>query len=77
MRQTHTYALLEVPAELYDFVAKHMVEVGYDHVFAEANGPIKVGGDNGPIDMQGVALTRGPDALYIGAEIRRLGLQGD
>ena len=46
IRQTHTYAELLVPAEVYDVVARKLREAGYDHAFME----------DGTIDMHGIGL---------------------
>lgn len=43
---TYTYALMEVSQQTYDEIAKKMHEAEYDHVF----------GDEGEIDMHGIAL---------------------
>lgn len=43
---THTYAVLPVPKEFYDFVENFLKEAGYEHAFLE----------NGCIDMHGIAL---------------------
>lgn len=48
IRQTHTYAELEVSAQAYDEIAKLLRDAGYDHVFM----------DGGAIDMHGIGLTR-------------------
>src|SRR5687768_10458814 len=50
LRQTHTYAELEVSAAAYDEVADKLKAAGYDHAFQD-----------GVIDMHGIALTRGPE----------------
>ncbi len=53
IRQTHTYAELEVSAEAYAEIAEKLLKAGYDHVF-EFSG---VGIENrGAIDMHGIAL---------------------
>lgn len=49
LRQTHTFAELEVSEEVYEEVAKLLREAGYWHVFM----------DNGAIDMHGIGLTKG------------------
>jgi hypothetical protein len=59
LRSTHTFVELEVPAELYDFVTKAMIDADYGHVFEVGSKP-EPGKDSGPIDMHGIALTRGP-----------------
>jgi hypothetical protein len=58
MRTTHTFVELEVPAEFYDFVIKAMLDADYHHVFEVGTTP-EPGKDSGPIDMHGIALTRG------------------
>jgi hypothetical protein len=45
---THTYALLDVSPAAYDEIAAKLREAGYDHAF----------GDEGEIDMHGIALGR-------------------
>lgn len=52
MRQTHTYALLEISAEAYDEIAGKLRAAGYGHAF----------GSKGEIDMHGIAVTRGERA---------------
>ncbi len=46
MGGTRTYALLEVPQELFDLVKGRMIDAGYEHA---------INGDE--IDMHGIALT--------------------
>lgn len=46
LRQTHTYVVMNVTRGTYDEVARKMRDAGYDHVF----------GEDGEIDMHGVAL---------------------
>jgi hypothetical protein len=58
LRSTHTFVELEVPAALYDFVARAMIDADYRHVFQGRATP-EAGRDCGPIDMHGIALTRG------------------
>lgn len=65
---SHTYALLEVSAEAYDEIAAKLREAGYDHAF----------GEEGEIDMHGLALTRGsqqrpPTAGACGGQLDRHG----
>lgn len=49
LRQTRTYAVLEVPDALYQFVHDKLEKAGYDHTFDEHGGkPV--------IDMSGIAL---------------------
>lgn len=57
LRQTHTYAELEVSAETYAEVATKLLAAGYDHVF-ELTGPTGGNGieHRGAIDMHGLAL---------------------
>jgi hypothetical protein len=45
---THTYVTLEVSAATYKEIADKLREAGYDHAF----------GDEGEIDMHGIALVR-------------------
>jgi hypothetical protein len=47
IRQTHTYATLEVSKTVYDEIAALLRAAGYDHVFM----------DDGAIDMHGIGLT--------------------
>ena len=47
LRQTHTFATLEVSQSTFDEIEKKMCEAGYDHVFID-----------GLIDMHGLALER-------------------
>ncbi len=53
MTGTYTYALLEVPRELYDLVRAKLREAGY---------PVPVGA-SAPLDMHGLALTPDPKIL--------------
>lgn len=48
-QQTHTYATLDVPRDLYEFVKVALATAGYGHALPNAN--------DGPIDMHGIALT--------------------
>jgi hypothetical protein len=48
LRQTHTYAELEVSKAAYDEIAVLLRRAGYNHVFME----------DGTIDMHGIGLTR-------------------
>lgn len=50
MRSTHTYAILEVPLEVYNQIRKQLEEAGYGHAFHRGNN------DDEVIDMQGIAL---------------------
>lgn len=50
MTYTHTYVVLEVSAATYDEIASLLRDAGYDHVF----------GDDGEIDMHGLALAKEP-----------------
>lgn len=52
LRQTHTYATLDVSASAYDEIAASLREAGYDHVFME----------DGAIDMHGIALVKDRNA---------------
>lgn len=51
IRQTHTYAVLELTKAAYDEIASKLRDAGYTHAF----------GENGVIDMQGIGV-----ALYEG-----------
>jgi len=46
---THTYVKMLLSAEAYDEIAANMRVAEYDHAF----------GDEGEIDMHGIAVTRG------------------
>lgn len=48
VRQTHTYAELELSKAAYDEIAKKLRDAGYDHAFME----------DGTIDMHGIGVTR-------------------
>lgn len=50
IRQTHTYATLEVSEACWNEVAAKLREADYGHVFC--------GPDNGEIDMHGIALVK-------------------
>lgn len=54
VKQTHTYAELEVSAEAYAEIATKLVEAGYSHVFELSGNGIT---NRGAIDMHGLALT--------------------
>jgi len=47
LRQTHTFATLEVSQAVFDEIEKKLREAGYDHAFVD-----------GLIDMHGIALER-------------------
>lgn len=53
IRQTHTYALLEVSAEAYAEIAAKLIAAGYDHVFENSGKGVE---HRGAIDMHGPAL---------------------
>lgn len=61
VRTTYTFATLDVPPALYDLVVQKLIEAGYDHAFEVGTLTI-AGKDCGPIDMHGIALTRGTDS---------------
>jgi hypothetical protein len=46
---THTYALLQISATAYEEIAQRLRAAGYAHAF----------GDEGELDMHGIALVRG------------------
>ena len=46
MRTTYTYAVIDVPRDVYDLLARIMHDNGYDHVID----------DEGNIDMSGFAI---------------------
>lgn len=58
LRQTHTYAELELSAAAYDEIAAKLMAAGYQHCFP-------VGYEHNPgdgaIDMHGLAVTRAPE----------------
>ena len=54
IRQTHTFAVLEVPAYFYRFVRNALVEAGYDHAILNEEGEV--------LDMHGIALRAKPPA---------------
>jgi hypothetical protein len=72
IRATHTYVELEAPPAPYDFVVAKMIEAEYGHVFDGGVTP-EAGKDCGPIDMQGLALTRGEAAVSAPADCCRTG----
>jgi len=43
---THTYALLDIPQEMYDYIRGRMQDAGYEHAI----------GEGGELDMHGIAL---------------------
>lgn len=49
-RQTHTFATLDVPRQLYEYVKDALLAAGYEHALERGN-------PDGPIDMHGIALT--------------------
>lgn len=50
MKQTRTYALLEISFAAYQEIAKKLKDAGYDHAFMK----------NGHIDMHGIAVSSAP-----------------
>lgn len=52
IRSTYTVATLEVPANVWEFVAQKLREAGYDHVFSL---------DGKMIDMTGIGLVAYPN----------------
>jgi len=50
VRQTHTYALLELSKTAYDEIAAKLRAAGYDHAFID-----------GAIDMHGLAVVVDPN----------------
>lgn len=48
LRQTHTYALLEISEAAYEEIAGKLREAGYGHAF----------GEDGEIDMHGIAVIK-------------------
>lgn len=56
IRQTHTYAELEVSAAAYDEIAAKLKAAGYDHAFMSGE---DVNG-HATIDMHGIGITRMP-----------------
>jgi hypothetical protein len=53
IRQTHTYAVMEVSRATYDEIARKLTEAGYDHAFIEDS-------DGVALDMHGIALLPNP-----------------
>ena len=53
---THTYVVLELSPAAYDEIAGKLRAAAYDHAF----------GDDGEIDMHGIAVKREPGGLTIG-----------
>jgi len=51
---TRSYAVLEVPAEVYDKIRELLVEAGYEHTFHINRTPRSL--DEEVIDMNGIAL---------------------
>lgn len=56
LRQTHTFAELEVSPRTYDEIAVKLRVAGYDHAFVADS-------TNGGIDMHGIGLTRAAENL--------------
>lgn len=54
LRQTHTFAELEISAAAYDEIKQKLQDAGYDHAFID-----------GAIDMHGIGLTKGSEAVSI------------
>lgn len=52
MRQTHTFATLELTPAAYDEIRTKLTAAEYQHTFM----------DDGAIDMHGIGVTRGPEA---------------
>lgn len=52
IRQTHTYAILEIPEEAYNFIHSHLENVGYQHTFHKDSQHGEV------IDMHGIAVAK-------------------
>lgn len=50
IRQTRTYAILEVEPEIYNKIRKLLEDAGYGHAFHRGNN------DDEVIDMDGIAL---------------------
>jgi hypothetical protein len=48
VRQTHTYAELELSPAAYEEISRKLREAGYDHAFM----------DDGAIDMHGIGVTK-------------------
>lgn len=56
--QTHTYAILEVPSDVYESIAWRLREAGYIHVFMQ----------DGEIDMHGIAIQKEPVTIMINTD---------
>jgi len=50
IKQTHTYAKLELSSDAYDEIKEKLVRAGYQQAFI----------NDGTIDMHGIGVTRGP-----------------
>lgn len=48
---TGSFAVMEISAEAYDEIVKLLREAGYDHLLRQ---------QDGPVDMSGIAIERGP-----------------
>jgi hypothetical protein len=53
LRTTYTYVTLEISPAAYDEIAGKLKASAYDHCF----------GEDGAIDMHGLAITRGPSQM--------------
>jgi hypothetical protein len=71
LRVTHTVALLELPMDMYMFIAEKLRDAGYDNSFDDANG---VGGFPA-IDMGGLALVpaASPKVEHPGLSVKTTG----
>jgi hypothetical protein len=49
LRQTHTYAIMEVSKEVHEFIRQELVKAGYQHAIMVKDGKIL-------LDMHGIAL---------------------
>lgn len=53
IRQTHTYALMQISPEAYREIRDRIIEAGYQHTL----------GSDGEIDMQGIAVISDPNMV--------------
>lgn len=49
--RTHTYVTMEVSSSVYEEVLKKLIDAGYQYVI----------GENGELDMHGIALLKEPE----------------
>lgn len=54
IKQTHTFALLELSESAFDEIKEKLKEAGYEHAFMEEDGKLT-------IDMHGIGVTMGKE----------------